>query len=156
MKFKPLHRQIQINPHSIPSPRINSRREHWNHKYKPRYVTLNNGREIMACGFGTWQATVPGEAGAAVLHALKSGQRHLDLADRYGNQAEIGEMALEPTFQEGEIKREEVFITTKLWGTDHRPARVQPAVHEHHESFSYVLKYNRQPIDLRSSVCSKI
>ena len=63
-----------------------------------------------------------------MVAGCQGGWRHFDLADRYGNQAEIGEIAFEPTFREGQIRREDVFVTTKLWGTDHRPARVTPAV----------------------------
>ncbi|KAF1832497.1 Aldo/keto reductase [Decorospora gaudefroyi] len=89
-----------------------------------RKVTLNTGAKIPQLGFGTWQAE-PGQVGAAVLEALKAGYRHLDLAKVYGNQKEIAE-ALKKAFG-GEVpnlKREDVFITSKLWNTQHRPQDV--------------------------------
>jgi len=79
-------------------------------------------------GFGTWQAE-PGQVGAAVLEALKAGYRHLDLAKVYGNQKEIAE-ALKKAFG-GEVpnlKREDVFITSKLWNSQHRPKDVPGAL----------------------------
>jgi L-glyceraldehyde reductase len=79
-------------------------------------------------GFGTWQAE-PGQVGAAVLEALKAGYRHLDLAKVYGNQKEIAE-ALKKAFG-GEVpglKREDVFITSKLWNSQHRPKDVPSAL----------------------------
>ncbi|CAO2651360.1 Nn.00g039300.m01.CDS01 [Neocucurbitaria sp. VM-36] len=93
-----------------------------------RKVTLNSGNTIPQLGFGTWQAE-PGQVGAAVLEALKAGYRHLDLAKVYGNQKEIAE-ALKKAFG-GEVpslKREDVFITSKLWNSQHRPQDVPAAL----------------------------
>ena len=93
-----------------------------------RKVTLNTGATIPQLGFGTWQAE-PGQVGAAVLEALKAGYRHLDLAKVYGNQKEIAS-ALKKAFG-GEVpglKREDVFITSKLWNSQHRPQDVAPAL----------------------------
>jgi len=93
-----------------------------------RKVTLNTGATIPQLGFGTWQAE-PGQVGAAVLEALKVGYRHLDLAKVYGNQKEIAE-ALKKAFG-GEVpglKREDVFITSKLWNSQHRPQDVPAAL----------------------------
>ena len=61
----------------------------------------------------TWQSK-PDEVGAAVEVALKAGYRHLDCAHFSGNEAEIG-VALQKCFKEGVCKREDVFITSKLW-----------------------------------------
>ncbi|CZT16667.1 probable aldehyde reductase [Ramularia collo-cygni] len=79
--------------------------------------TLNTGAKIPAVGLGTWQSP-PGEVKAAVAHALKSGYRHIDAAFVYGNEKEVGE-GLKEAFDSG-IKREEVFVTSKLWCTYHR------------------------------------
>ncbi|KNG82013.1 aldehyde reductase 1 [Aspergillus nomiae NRRL 13137] len=82
-------------------------------------VTLNSGAEIPTLGFGTWQSA-PGEVGEAVYQALKAGYRHLDLATIYQNQKEIA-VGIKRAFQEFNIKREEVFITSKLWNSQHHP-----------------------------------
>jgi L-glyceraldehyde reductase len=79
-------------------------------------------------GFGTWQAE-PGQVKVAVLEALKAGYRHLDLAKVYGNQKEIAE-ALKEAFGGAVpgLKREDVFITSKLWNSQHRPQDVPAAL----------------------------
>ena len=79
-------------------------------------------------GFGTWQAE-PGQVEIAVFEALKAGYRHIDLAKVYGNQKEIAQ-AFKKAFG-GEIKglkREDVFITSKLWNSQHRPEDVPAAL----------------------------
>ncbi|KAI9050623.1 hypothetical protein LZ554_005782 [Drepanopeziza brunnea f. sp. 'monogermtubi'] len=77
---------------------------------------LNTGAEIPALGLGTWQSS-PGEVKKAVSHALAVGYRHIDAAYCYGNEDEVGE-GLKEAFASG-IKREDIFITTKLWCTYH-------------------------------------
>jgi len=62
----------------------------------------------------------------AVKTALEVGFRHFDCAERYRNEEAIGD-AMQEVFKAGAIKREEVFVTTKLWNTNHRPERVRPA-----------------------------
>lgn len=81
-------------------------------------LTLNTGAKIPAVGLGTWQSP-KGEVKAAVLHALKSGYRHIDCAFMYQNEAEVGE-AFKEAFDSGVCRREDVFVTTKLWCTYHR------------------------------------
>ncbi|OJA14485.1 hypothetical protein AZE42_06064 [Rhizopogon vesiculosus] len=77
-------------------------------------ITLNNGQTIPAIGLGTWQSK-PNEVARAVEHALKAGYRHIDCAWAYGNEKEVGE-----GLRASGVPREEVFITSKLWGTYHR------------------------------------
>ncbi|KAG9664089.1 hypothetical protein KCU64_g508, partial [Aureobasidium melanogenum] len=79
-----------------------------------RTVKLNTGASIPQLGFGTWQAE-PGQVEAAVYEALKAGYKHIDLAKVYGNQKEIAN-AFKRAFSEG-IKREDLFITSKLWNS---------------------------------------
>jgi diketogulonate reductase-like aldo/keto reductase len=61
-----------------------------------------------------------------VKEALAAGFRHFDCAERYRNEAQVG-VALTDVLAAGKIRREELFITTKLWNTNHRPERVEPA-----------------------------
>lgn len=55
---------------------------------------------------------------AAVAYALNNGYRHIDAAYCYGNEEEVG-LGLKDAFEAGKVKREDVFVTTKLWCTDH-------------------------------------
>ncbi|KAI4752421.1 Aldo/keto reductase [Aureobasidium sp. EXF-3400] len=77
---------------------------------------LNTGAKIPALGLGTWQSA-PGEVKNAVSHALKVGYKHIDAAYVYGNEDEVGE-GLAEGFKSG-LKREDIFVTTKLWCTFH-------------------------------------
>ena len=61
----------------------------------------------------TWNAK-PEEVGPAIEIAVKAGYRHLDCAHLYGNEVAIGEV-LQKCFKEGLVKREDMFITSKLW-----------------------------------------
>jgi diketogulonate reductase-like aldo/keto reductase len=83
---------------------------------------LNTGAEIPAVGFGTWQAP-PGQVGKAVEVALKEGFKHLDCAAIYRNEKEIGE-----AIKNSGVKREDIFITSKLWNNSHRPEHVEAAL----------------------------
>ncbi len=78
-----------------------------------------------AVGFGT---LIPDLAATkqATKAALEVGFRHLDCAERYRNEAAVGD-ALREMFKAGSVQREELFVTTKLWNTNHRPERVKPA-----------------------------
>ncbi|KAL6761312.1 low CO2-induced aldose reductase [Haematococcus lacustris] len=86
---------------------------------------LNTGHRIPVVGLGTWKAA-KGEVHAAVVTALKAGYRHIDCAAVYGNEHEVG-AAFHEVFQEGHLGREEVFVTSKLWNTEHAPSRVEAA-----------------------------
>jgi aldehyde reductase len=89
-------------------------------------IPLNSGSSaIPALGFGTLIPD-PAETKIAVTNALRVGFRHFDCAERYRNEREIGE-SFKAEFATGAIAREEVFVTTKLWNTNHRPERVEPA-----------------------------
>ncbi|AZQ43780.1 aldo/keto reductase [Nonlabens ponticola] len=89
-------------------------------------LKFKNGDELDAIGLGTWKSK-PGEVKQAVKMALDAGYRHIDCALIYGNEAEIGE-AFAEVFSEGKIKREDVWITSKLWNNSHLPKDVQPAI----------------------------
>jgi diketogulonate reductase-like aldo/keto reductase len=89
-------------------------------------LALNNGSgAIPALGFGTLIPD-PIATKIATKAALEAGFRALDTAERYRTEKEVGE-AIEEVFKAGKIKREDVFVTTKLWNTNHRPERVKPA-----------------------------
>jgi diketogulonate reductase-like aldo/keto reductase len=89
--------------------------------------TLNNGSgEIPALGFGT-SLSDRTKTRDAVKAAVKVGFRHLDAAERYRNEAEVG-AALKELFDDGTVRRDELFVTTKLWNNNHRPERVKSAL----------------------------
>ena len=89
-------------------------------------IALNNGSGAMpALGFGT---LIPDPVATrnATKAALEAGFRVIDTAERYRTEKEVGE-AMQEVFKGGKIKREDVFVITKLWNTNHRPERVKPA-----------------------------
>jgi diketogulonate reductase-like aldo/keto reductase len=87
---------------------------------------LNHGSvEMPAVGFGTLFRDLSVTA-QAVREALETGFRHFDCAERYRNEDQVG-VALKAFLDTGKARREDVFITTKLWNTNHRPERVLPA-----------------------------
>jgi len=89
-------------------------------------IPLNNGSGWMpALGFGTLIPD-PEVTKTATRDALEAGFRHFDCAERYRNEREVGE-ALQAGLAAAGIAREDIFVTTKLWNTNHRPERVEPA-----------------------------
>jgi diketogulonate reductase-like aldo/keto reductase len=89
-------------------------------------LPLTHGSGAMpAVGFGT---LIPDLVATkqATKTALEVGFRHFDCAERYRNEEAVGE-ALQEAFKAGTVRREDVFVTTKLWNTNHRPERVAPA-----------------------------
>jgi alcohol dehydrogenase (NADP+) len=85
-----------------------------------------NGDEMPIVGLGTWKSN-PEEVYHAVKNAIKIGYRHIDCAAIYFNEAKVGQ-ALSESFDEGTVKREELWITSKLWNNAHAPEDVQPAL----------------------------
>src|SRR3954453_9636815 len=93
-----------------------------------RYTTipLNNGSgAIPALGFGTLISD-PVATKNATKAALEAGFRQLDTSERYRTEKEVGE-AMQEVFAAGKIKREDVFVATKLWNNNHRPERAKRA-----------------------------
>src|SRR6201987_1509427 len=93
-----------------------------------RYTKIpltNRSGVIPALGFGTLIPD-PIDTKKATTVALEAGCRQFDSAERYRNEKEVGE-AIQEVFKQGKIKREEVFIATKLWNSNHRPERGKPA-----------------------------
>jgi alcohol dehydrogenase (NADP+) len=89
-------------------------------------IPLNSGAAaIPALGFGT---LIPDAAvtKTATRDALDAGFRHFDCAERYRNEREVGE-ALQSGLAALGLARENIFVTTKLWNSNHRPERVEPA-----------------------------
>ncbi|CCE82179.1 Piso0_001890 [Millerozyma farinosa CBS 7064] len=76
-------------------------------------ITFTNGQSIPVVGLGTWRSTAD-EAYTAVKAALEVGYRHIDTAQAYGNEEVIGK-----AIRDSGIPRDQIFITTKLWCTDH-------------------------------------
>lgn len=87
---------------------------------------LNHGSGKMpAVGFGTLFRDLSVTT-QAVKDALEVGFRHFDCAERYRNEEQVG-IAFKQVLDAGKIRRENLFVTTKLWNTNHRPERVKPA-----------------------------
>ena len=77
-------------------------------------VSLNDGRLIPQLGLGVWQTRAGATCEAAVLTALEAGYRHIDTASMYGNEESVG-----AAIRKSGIPREQIFVTTKLWNSDH-------------------------------------
>ncbi|KAI6224015.1 alcohol dehydrogenase [Aphelenchoides besseyi] len=105
-------------------------------------ITLSNGVKMPIFGLGTWQVGVrneiqayqhlqanEGEVAAALRVALENGYRLIDTATAYQNEAEIGAV-LQEFFKAGKLKREDVFITTKLFWNSNREEDVEPSIRQ--------------------------
>jgi diketogulonate reductase-like aldo/keto reductase len=94
--------------------------------FRSRRIVLNHeGGRMPALGFGTLISDAA-TTSSATRDALEAGYRHFDCAERYRNEREVGE-ALRVGLAAGGIAREDIFVTTKLWNSNHRPERVEPA-----------------------------
>jgi alcohol dehydrogenase (NADP+) len=94
--------------------------------FRATRIPLNNGAgHIPAIGFGTLIPD-PAVTLSATRDALEAGFRHFDCAERYRNEREVGE-ALQAGLAARGIARDDIFVTTKLWNSNHRPERVKPA-----------------------------
>lgn len=91
-----------------------------------KMLKFRNGDQLASIGLGTWKSE-KGEVGKAVKAAIEAGYRHIDCASTYGNEAEIGE-AFSEIFKEGKVKREDVWVTSKLWNDSHKKDDVIPAL----------------------------
>ncbi|KAJ0170163.1 hypothetical protein K1T71_014091 [Dendrolimus kikuchii] len=97
---------------------------------------LNDGRDIPALGYGTWlglndkcefEMTDLPKMVEALSYAIDIGYRHIDTAHLYRVESEVGEV-INKKIEQGVVKREEIFITTKVWHHFHREADVEKSI----------------------------
>jgi len=89
-------------------------------------LNFRHGDAMPALGLGTWRLP-PEQTTATVRIALDLGYRHIDAAAIYGNEAQIGE-AIKGAIDAGNVQRQELWITSKLWNDCHEPEEVRPAL----------------------------
>ncbi|MCV7252966.1 aldo/keto reductase [Mycobacterium hackensackense] len=94
--------------------------------FEQRIELRDDAGEMPALGFGTLISDSR-RTREVVRTAVETGFRHLDAAERYRNEADVGE-ALKDVFGAGIVRRDDLFLTTKLWNNNHRPERVKPAL----------------------------
>jgi D-xylose reductase len=90
------------------------------------HIPVSNSKPMPAIGLGFWKVE-QSEAASLTVSATKIGYRHLDCASDYGNEANVGE-GIESLLAQGICKREDLWVTSKLWNTNHRPEHVKPAL----------------------------
>lgn len=90
-----------------------------------KYLSFENGDKMPALGLGTWKSA-KGEVYGVVRKAIEIGYRHFDCAYLYGNEKEIGD-AFADAIKAGDVQREELFVTSKLWNNRHRKEQTRPA-----------------------------
>ena len=91
-------------------------------------IELASGDQMPVLGLGTWKMS-DGTAYSAVKTAIENGYRHIDCAWIYENEADVGK-ALKECIDAGIVKREELWVTSKLWNDRHRAEHVQAALKE--------------------------
>jgi alcohol dehydrogenase (NADP+) len=89
-------------------------------------LLFQNGDKMPSLGLGTWLSK-KNEVYDAVVEAIRIGYRHFDCAYIYQNEPEVGQ-AIQFAITSGWVKRNELFITSKLWNSDHDPERVEVAI----------------------------
>ena len=113
------------------------------------YITLNTGAKMPALGFGTFGLPADGTTKRCVLAALKAGYRHIDTAHAYLNEREAGE-----AIKESGVKREDIWLTTKIWPTEHPDA--EAAVRHGKVRSIGISNFKRSGCDSRYFHCSHL
>ena len=90
------------------------------------HLTLSSGSKMPYIGLGLWKAET-GTLADVVEQAIDIGYRHFDSASDYGNEKQTGE-GLQRALKKGSVKREDLFVTSKLWNTNHARQHVRPAL----------------------------
>src|SRR5690625_599296 len=91
-------------------------------------LVYTNGDRMPLLGLGTWKS-ISGEVYEAVKEAIRTGYRHIDSAAIYKNEKEVGQ-AIAELIAEGVVRREDLWITSKLWNDSHHVEDVLPALEE--------------------------
>src|SRR6185436_21172594 len=88
-------------------------------------LRIANGKQMPVIGLGMWKVDKP-TVPALVEEAARTGYRHFDCASDYGNEAEVG-AGLQNVMRAGTARREDLWVTSKLWNTNHAADHVRPA-----------------------------